>query len=265
MAGREPYPNAPVVLVAVEARHPDTALPNPGEQNEMKRLLGSTFPLPQPVQNTRVTAAPGAQPSIATELVPRFATRDQTTGVTFSTQSVAIETTRYQTFEHLCDLFRIAVEARQKVAPVDGLMRLGLRYVDEIRVPDVCDSEGGWGQWVDSSLLGPAAVGVQLGLVPEHWQGATVFDRGEGRKITVQYGPRQGFAVPPGGLLQRSTPPPGAFFLLDIDSFWLATAEVPEFTAEAILDLCIDLHQPVSRLFESLITERLRTEVLRRA
>ena len=231
----------------------------------MKRLLASSFPLPQPLQNTTLTATGAAPPTIENEVVPRFATRDQTTAVTFGAQSVAVETTKHQRFEHLRDVLRISVEARQKVAPVDGLMRLGLRYVDEVRVPDICDGATGWAEWVDASLLGPAVVGKQLGLVPEQWQGATVFGRGGGRQVTVRYGPREGFAVMPGGPLQRSTPPPGAFFLLDIDSYWVATGEVPEFTAEAIVELCSDLHEPVSRLFESLITDRLRTEVLRHA
>jgi uncharacterized protein (TIGR04255 family) len=262
---REIYPNPPIVLVAVEARHPDAALLNPGERSEMKRLLASSFPLPQPLQNTRLTATGAAPPSIENEVVPRFATRDQTTAVTFGAQSVAVETTKHRRFEHLCDLLRISIEARQKVAPVDGLVRLGLRYVDEVRVPDICDGATGWAEWVDASLLGPAVVGRQLGLVPEQWQGATVFGRGGGREVTVRYGPREGFAVMPGGPLQRSTPPPGAFFLLDIDSYWVATGEVPEFTAEAIVELCSDLHEPVSRLFESLITDRLRREVLRHA
>jgi uncharacterized protein (TIGR04255 family) len=83
--------------------------------------------------------------------------------------------------------------------------------------------------------------------------------------LIVRYGPREGFAVAPGGPLQRTTPPPGAFFLLDIDSFWLPTGDVPEFTVDMIVELCVDLHKPVSGLFERLITERLREEVLRRA
>ena len=49
---RERYPNASVVLVTAELRHPDAPLLGPGEQSEMKRLLASNFPLPQPLQNT---------------------------------------------------------------------------------------------------------------------------------------------------------------------------------------------------------------------
>jgi uncharacterized protein (TIGR04255 family) len=248
-----------VVLVAVEARHPDLALLGPGEQSEMKRLLASKFPLPQPVQNVKLTAN-SAEPSakVERETVPRFATRDQTTAVTFGAQSMSVETTNHQSFEQLAETVRICVEARQKVAPVDGLLRLGLRYVDEIRVADDCGTPAGWAKYVDTSLIGPVTVASRLGLTPEQWQGAAVFDRGNGRHVTVQYGPREGFAVMPGGLLQRPVPPPGSFFLLDIDSFWLATGEVPEFIPEAIVAQCEDLHAPISTLFESLITDRLR-------
>ncbi len=265
MATREIYPNAPVVLVAVEARHPDVAPLSQGEQSELKRLLAHHFPLPQPVQSRSFTTTIGAAPTFTELTIPRFAARDQTTSVTFGPQSIAVETTKHETFEHLAELVQIAVEARQRVAAVDGLLRLGLRYVDEIRVPDVSDGPTVWGDWVDPSLLGPSTLGSQLGLESVNWEGATVFDRGEGRQLIVRYGPREGFAVAPGGPLHRSTPAPGPFFLLDIDSFWVPSGDVPEFTATAVGELCADLHEPVSRLFESLITKRLREEVLRNA
>jgi uncharacterized protein (TIGR04255 family) len=265
VSDREVYPNAVAVLVAVEARHPETELLSSGEQSEMKRLLASTFPLPQPLSVQTITATLPASPTVSEQLLPRYATRDQTTAVTFNTQAVVVETTRHANFEHLLELVRVAIDARQKVAPVAGLMRLGLRYVDEVRVPDLSEGAAGWSEWVDTSLLGPVPLASNLGLVPEQWQGAAMFGRGEGRKLIVRYGPREGFAVAPGGPLQRPTPPPGAFFLLDIDSFWLPTGDVPEFTVDMIVDLCVDLHKPVSGLFERLITERLREEVLRRA
>jgi uncharacterized protein (TIGR04255 family) len=261
------YPNAPVVLVAIEARHPDAGSLGPGEQAELKRLLSDVFPLPQPVTAKTFTTAIGIQipNEVREEVLPRFAKRDQTTAVTFSSQSVVIETTAHETFDQLSDLFLVAIEARQAVAPVDGLVRLGLRYVDEIRVPDVRDQAEGWAEWVDRTLLGPVAKGIPFGLEPEQWQGAVIFDSGEGRKLGLRYGPRVGYAIAPGGPLQRPTPSPGPFFLIDMDSFWTPTGEVPEFSAQVIARKCDDLHEPVHGLFESLITERLRIEVLRRA
>jgi uncharacterized protein (TIGR04255 family) len=264
-ATREVYANAPVVLVAVEARHPVVQPITGGEQSELKRLIATSFPLPQPMQTRMITAPlPGGTPTLTDELIPRFATRDQTTAVTFNAESVVVETTSHRSFEHLAEFVRVCVEARQEVAPVAGLLRLGLRYIDEIRVPEL-HGPSRWGEWVAPSLVAPAGIGAGLGLEPEQWQGVVGFDRGSGRQLMLRYGPREGFAVMPGGPLQRATPPPGMFFLLDIDSYWTPAGEVPEFTAAEIVRLCADLHEPVSDLFESLITERLREEVLRNA
>jgi uncharacterized protein (TIGR04255 family) len=52
-------------------------------------------------------------------------------------------------------------------------------------------------------------------------------------------------------------------FKLDIDSFWRAANEVPEFTVDFVLDRADELHEPISDMFESLISDRLREEVLR--
>lgn len=265
MSEREIYHNAPVVLVAVEARHPETDTLSTAQQSQLASLLISRFPLPQPIQVQKVTGTIGGSSSVVEQKLPRYAGRDQMTSVTFSAEAVVVETTKHLHFEHLLDLVHVAIEARQKVAPVQGLMRVGLRYVNEIRVPDLDKGTLGWHEWVDISLLGPIPLATELELVPEQWQGAAMFDRGEGRKLIVRYGPREGYAFPPGGPLQRPTPSPGTFFLLDIDSFWVPDGEVPEFTTETINQFCTDLHEPVHQLFEKLITERLREEVLRRA
>src|SRR5262249_606330 len=52
---------------------------------------------------------------------------------------------------------------------------------------------------------------------------------------------------------------------VDIDSFWTAQGETPEFEAQMLLSLCDELHAPVRDLFENLITPRLREKVLRGA
>lgn len=52
---------------------------------------------------------------------------------------------------------------------------------------------------------------------------------------------------------------------MDIDSFWAPSDGFPEFDIEMLLAMCDDLHAPVRSLFERLITDRLRKEVLRHA
>jgi uncharacterized protein (TIGR04255 family) len=161
------------------------------------------------------------------------------------------------------DLIKIVVKARQSVSPVEGLLRLGIRYVDEIRVPDSMEDLSGWRDWIEPSLLGPVNLAKDLNFVAEQWQGVAVFDIGQDRKLVVRYGPREGFAVAPGAPLQRATPPPGPFFLLDTDSFWSASGDVPEFEVDKILGLASNLHDAASTLFENLVTEKLKEEVFR--
>jgi uncharacterized protein (TIGR04255 family) len=50
---------------------------------------------------------------------------------------------------------------------------------------------------------------------------------------------------------------------MDIDSFWTPSRDVPEFDVKTLLTTCDELHAPVGKLFERLITERLREEVFR--
>jgi len=114
-------------------------------------------------------------------------------------------------------------------------------------------------------LLGPAPVGAELNLKVNQWQGVVIFEGAPGHTVIVRYGPREGYAVDPGGDLKRPIPPPAPFFLMDIDSFWIPPDEIPEFEPSTILSLTDKLHEPVGQLYESLITDRLRDEVLRNA
>lgn len=263
MVRHEVYPHAPVALVAVEARHSEAPELSEGAQGQVKRFLSAALPLPQPLQRKTITHGPGDSSSVTEAVLPRFVTRDRTTSATFGPQSVVVETTRHKSYSDLADVLRLALDARQTVAPVDGLTRLGLRYINEIRVPDPPGGATGWDAWVSGRLTGQAGLGNALGVTEQQWQGVSALARGAGRHLLLRYGPSEGYAVAPGAL-ERPTPSPGEFFLLDIDSFWQPVDVVPEFSASTIMELCADLHEAVTVTFETLITDRLREEVLRR-
>jgi uncharacterized protein (TIGR04255 family) len=266
MSDREVYPYAPVVLVALELRHPTAEPLSRAAQVKIKQLLGKGLPLPRQATMTNIQATLGAvQPEVTTETAPQYVSRDRTMAVTFRSGAVIVETTRYARYERFREIVALAVEARQAVEPVAGIERLGLRYINEIRVPDVGDTLASWEPWVDRTLLGPAPVVDRLGFIAAQLQGVMILDGGDGKAIALRYGPRGGYAVDPEGSLKRPTPAPGPFFLLDIDSFWMPTDDVPEFDPKQLLTLGDELHEPVRTLFENLITERLREEVLRDA
>lgn len=276
---REVYPNAPLVLVAAEVRHPASESLNTARQTALKRAVTKHFPLANPATVTNITQVGGAPAQVTQAVAPRYTSRDRTTSVTFHEAAFVVETTQYGSFERLLELLTLAVTARLAVGELDGLERVGLRYIDEIRVPDTngasSSTETGWEAWLNACLLGPAPIGVELGLRAAHWQSLMVFNRpgltegdagAEGAEsLVLRYGPGEGYALDPGGELKRSTPPPGPYFLLDIDSFWTSDAAVPALDAKELIGITERLHTPVRGLFESLITERLRVEVLRDA
>lgn len=262
---REIYPNAPIVLAALEVRHPAVEPLSQPDQNRMKRLLVDYVPILREatVMNLQATVGVGAgPPEVTTVAVPKFFSRDRTTAVTFRADAFVIETTKYGRYERIREVAAAALDARQEVAPVDGVERLGLRYIDEIRVPGMESAGGPWDVWVASALTGSTHVGEEIGLPALQWQGTTVFNNGPERTMVLRYGPRDGYAVDPAGDLKRSAPPPGPFFLIDIDSFW-EPENVPEMERDHLLRTSDALHAPVRRLFEALITEKLRKEVLR--
>lgn len=264
---REVYPNAPVVLVALEVRHPTADAISPAQRLKIKRRLSAHVPIMRSGQLTQITAAmqtagvPGSAPDLRIEEFPRYFSRDNTVAVSMRAEAVVIEATRYGRWEHLRELVAEVLDARQEVGGIDGVERVGLRYVDEIRVPG--EPVHDWAPWVDPTLLGPAPIGEELGLPVAQWQGIAVFTPGRDRTVVLRYGPRDGYAVDPGGELKRSIPTPGPFFLVDIDSFWTPGEGVPEFDIKTLLTTCDELHAPVRRIFERLVTDRLREEVFR--
>jgi uncharacterized protein (TIGR04255 family) len=260
---REVYPNASVVLVALEIRHPATAPLGQAAIAKIKKRLSPKFPIVRRAEVNHIqTTATVAD--VRVERFPKYFNRDSTAAISIREEALIVETTKYRHWEWLRELLKLAIEARLEATDVDGVERIGLRYIDEVRVPEKVGLSD-WDSWVSPMLLGPSSVGEAFGCVPVTWQGVSVFQSSEQRKLVLRYGPREGYAVQPGGDLKRTTPPPSEFFLLDIDSFWERVDSVPEFDSNWILGESDDLHSPIRGLFESLITDRLRDEVLRRA
>jgi len=267
MMDREVYANAPVVLVACEVKFPTTATISPGQQRRLKEALSSRFPLVKPVTRQTLTVSNGAPPEISEETVPRYTTRDRTSAVTIGAESLVVETTKYGRYEDFRDAVESALATVIDVNRPDGFERVGLRYIDEIRTPNADGHALGWATWIDGSAIGPAGLSEELGFPVRDWQGLVRFDPAEDRTVVLRYGPRDGYAVDPRGSLRRAgkVPEPGPYFLLDIDSFWETSGDIPEFEGPALIALLDLLHAPVRSLFESLITEGLREDVLRHA
>jgi uncharacterized protein (TIGR04255 family) len=258
MADREIYSNASVVLVALEVRHPSSE-PSPDTLNALKAAVAPSFPLYRPAKLVSLTPAFEVEEST---IAHRYFARDLTAAVTFRPGSIVVETTNYDRYESFRMWISLALRACADCSLIDGVERVGLRYIDEIRVPQL-EAVDDWAEWLDPSLLCPLEVAKAAGLGVEGWQGTAAFFDGASTHLVLRHGPRHGHALDPTGDLRRSNVEPGPFYLLDIDSYWEAEGPIPELNPETVLATCDQIHAPVGGVFEGLITERLRQEVLR--
>lgn len=262
MNEHEVYPNAPVVLVALEVRHPTADPLTPTESRAIKKLLSNELPIERPGQQVSVQIMPGAaNPAVTTtELFPRYINREATLSVSIRQESIVIEASRYPGWEEFRAFALHALDARMQIAPIVGVERVGIRYVDEIRAPD--SDEADWAAWIHQSLLGPNSSSIDLPI--NQWQGVGIYGSQPGKMLILRYGPREGFAVDPSSALSQAKPADGGpFFLMDVDSFWTPDGPIPEYDRDFLLLTLNDLHTPVRELFEGLITDRLRDEVFR--
>ena len=262
MKAHPAYAHAPLVFVVAEVRHPESPTPlNEDQVKAISRLLRPVFPLQETTTQFELELNLSADGSAARERqseIPVFRTRDQATSVTIGPVSFSLETTRYTGWSHFRRLLAAVLEARLAVARPAGLARLGLRYVDDIRVPAEPDGSMNWARWIDSALVAGPRPGMDLH--PLQHQSVVVYGTGRvDEYLILRHGTLDGAMEIPG----RPAPSaPGPFFCLDTDAAWQPSGELPELDAGALLDVADRLHEDVRDLFESALTDDLRSEVL---
>ena len=264
MTKAEVWPNAPLALVAVEARFPavTSGPPRLPAQRAIRDLLGTGWVLESGQEQTlEVAFGPEGLKGqrVAAEQVTRITIRDRTRVVTVRAESLTVEASSYRGYPDFRLLLEAAFHAVEQVMQPDGLTRLGMRYIDEIRIPNA-DAPDPWDDWLDGALLAPRAEGLRT----HGWTSAVQYETGEDRRMVLRYGPADNPVVTPAGPLKRANQPgPGPLFVLDFDSFWQPSG-IPPFVAAELLDACDALRSPTRRLFDQLISSKLIDEVFRK-
>lgn len=269
---REVYPNAQLQLVAAEVRFPFS--PRLGSDEALEFFadrLSDVLPITEPVpfvEHTFVFGATEPQTDVKGRSSFRMASRDRTTAATLAPNRFVLETTdyeRYGTFRHL---LRRLLEVLEQYSRPAGVERVGLRYIDEIKITSIGSAEpASWEPYIDSALLAAAehAVEVLPEKRPRVWSGLVQLEGNDQTTIVIRYGALEGHAVQPNGPLRvKRQTEPAPFFLFDIDSYWTAEEVIHDFDLDTLTTIYDRLHRPVSNVFERCITERLRNEVLRK-
>jgi uncharacterized protein (TIGR04255 family) len=256
--------NAPVALVTMEIRHPATDPLTESSARELKHLLADDLPIERQAQDVAWGVGPGGSPAPTAEHFVRYINRDSTLAASMKNQAIVVETTAYSTFEALSDVAMRVVDARSQVSPIVGVERIGLRYLLEIRVPAGADGRIDWAEWIAEPLLGPHGI-APGGLVLTEWQGAAVYrEQQPGKSMIVRYGPGMGQALDPNYYLRRTiAAQPGPFFQLDIDSFWIPVASIPEYNRDAVRATFHNLYEPARAVYQEMLTSGLRDDSLR--
>ncbi|GFG86906.1 TIGR04255 family protein [Mycolicibacter algericus] len=261
MSTRPVYPNDALALVLVELRHPPTEPPARPELAVLKEMLSQWVPILEREEGRQFNIGTGEQVAFS---MPKLVARDRHIAITFRPDAMTLEMTDYPGWEVFNKIITAMVVARQDVAPVDGCVRVGLRYINEVRAPL---GGHGWSEWVVDSLLGPQDQLAELKLTPTAQQHVVQCEAtGAGDTLTLRYGAAKGVVIPSTLTLQRLKEPKTQeedFFLIDIDSAWADPHNrVPPLDSELVDATAQRLHEPIGPLFESLIKPDLRTKVL---
>ncbi|HKG37549.1 MAG TPA: TIGR04255 family protein [Conexibacter sp.] len=259
----EQYPSAPLRFVTFEVQHSRV----PGFATEeghaaIFERLRDHFPVADTQQRVQVAVTPDGLASPAsstTELV--MVNRDRTRSVTASPTAFGVQSSTFTDWPELRSVIEIAIRAIGE-SGITAVRRVGLRYIDEIRIEGVSGPDQ-WHQYIQDFLLAPQALAE--GHRVEAQDGILGVRIDEDVLATIRFGAHSGYAVDPNGRLRL--PPiedPGPYFLLDLDCSWQEdNGEMRAFDPDDLLNLSDALNAPAHYLFEKAITEDAR-EAFRR-
>ena len=252
---REVFANAPLAFVACEIRFPlAPKLTGDGSLESLTEVFADTLPIPE-------VATFGSTPEMDAlgdrEGQLRFLNKERTTSVSVTRNSLVVETTDYGEWEDFKPLVLEAVRAVQESVRIVGAERVGLRYIDEIRIPDKITDVSGWSGWINNDVLSHFA--PMPDYTPESFQ--TVIElSGPSGQIVVRYAALDGVGVVSNQpLKRRSQTTEGPFFVIDTDSYRDTPGEeMLSFTTEVLAPVLDELHEPVGTMFQNAITDKSR-------
>jgi uncharacterized protein (TIGR04255 family) len=264
-AAREVFPSSPLQYVVLEVRYPYAPrLRQDGTRDAILIELDDVLPIVKQQQHVTMTGPVGGLVNQQVEQVPRAFNAARTTALTIMANAITFDTTDYKTFEEFRALANRCLEALAKHASPAAIERVGLRYINEIRVPEPITDARDWSGWVTDALVAAAAINSDHRAA--EFQGAVQYATGENRNLTLRFGAaRDGTVIGDEPLKRRESPKEGPFFFLDLDSFWEPPVDAsPSWDLETVMAVIDELHSPIDATFQAAITDKLRDSVFRR-
>lgn len=249
------FTDAPLAYVACEVRFP--LAPSLTGEESLVSFAGAfvdTLPIPE---ISTFLPSPEMDVGDGPERQLRFLDKARTASVAITRRSISVEATHYDGWDHFKPSVLRAIRATTGIAPIVGVERIGLRYINEIRVPDQVTDASGWKEWIDADIV--SHLEPIPGYTAESSQ--TVIDlQGEAGRMVARYAALVGSGVVSDQPLKRKVPATfGPFFVIDTDSYReTPDEEMLDCTSEALDPVLDELHEPLGELFQRAITDKSR-------
>lgn len=256
----EIYERSPLELVICQVRFaPVIKIADEAFVARFQDAIREQYPLLETHKRVEIVGELGADgPTIQQRgRVWRFVDQEDNWAVALADDFLVLETRAYEYFDDFLRRFREVLEVLFEYIRPTVLVRLGLRYINEIR-----PGRQEWHSIIRSDLLGVTGVEPFASHVAYSLQEFTLrFPSGEG--ITVRHGiiPTGSVVVPRRGREQPAEP----FYLLDYDAF-IELGEPGGYSADSADPDMIDMicervamfNQLIYRIFRWSITDEYR-------
>jgi uncharacterized protein (TIGR04255 family) len=147
------------------------------------------------------------------ETLWRFSSRDNQWAIVVGEAAITLESRAYSTMSDFLDRFAQILQVAKKTLDVTDRLRLGLRYINEIRYPHA-ENFAQWRALFNSEFTGFDAANLLDGQVDHTLQEIQV-NRPDG-VLAIRHGLLSGAIVAP---LPQEQPGSGQFYLLDLDYY----------------------------------------------
>lgn len=265
MAGSEVFESAPLAMVVAEIRFSYVpALDSHATMAAVLGKLGQFVPrLESGRRETFEAQVGGESPTTtvqATNVLQARSMDGQTTAaITPETLELAMSGVAYTRYDDsLRVLLQAAYRALVEHLPDVLVTRAGLRYLDEIRVPDAQGDLAQWRRWIAPELLAAADYMSTLGGRAIGLRSTWEYSLPDDIRTLLNYGPFHGSGVIGQGHPFHKAGPESLMFVLDVDTSWMPPEGAASIGADALASRYDQLHQPAQVVFASAVTDGAR-------
>lgn len=258
---REVFPSSPLALVAAEIRFTDSPRLRQAETlDAIAVAVESLLPVHTQAEGGMNVQIINGQPQMQVVTGRVMKNVDSTVAMSVFPDRLSLETTAYTEYSAFKDNVVACAEALVAAGVTPAVQRVGLRYVDEIRVPDtkVADARQ-WSDWIDRRLVDHLQLGPDAAPVVRA-EGFISYDLGDRKGLNFRFAALPvGAVVVTNNLVRKPFTENVPFFVLDFDGYQDFAGPKATLLNTDVVAMSLDaVHGPAGETFQNAITDQAR-------